>query len=247
MKTKMKTKEIKEELNKEIEQAMPEADLEPFKSEKIVLADDSSLIAHKKLDKFKYLTAVIILAVMLIALAIILPPIIFRNNENNGTSSSSNASKVTCYIFETWSQIHIITENDVVLAIEGLNADGVYMVESLQEEDFDISNLEALLFKIVERSCDLGDLDKNKELIIRLYAINNDMEEAEKDVNLASDLLKQKLKDNNYKLIVSADEIDFEEYNVRLDSKEIITDLDAQKDVILSMEKAVDDDPNNNG
>ncbi len=255
MKNKMKTREIKEELNKEIDQALPEADLKPFKQEKITVADDSTLLAQKKLDKFRYLTAVVILAVVILALALILPPIIYRPNQsgNNSNSTSSgsivesNQSAVTCYIFDCWGQVHIITENGVILAIEGINVSGKIIVSDLVDQEYDYSkvSIEEFMFKLIEQSIALDEIDEYSNHEIRLFAINNDAEYTEQKLSSVSRELKQKSNEKGYKFIIYDYYMDFEEYNLRIDPVEEITDLDAQKSVILSMQKSVDDGANN--
>lgn len=228
----MKTKKIKEDLNRELDEATPNLNEKKVKSQKISLIDDATLAAHKKMDKLRWLTASILLVVFAVACVLVITTLVKFEEPKPKT-------EVTSYIVTGLmsEKVHIVTKNGKVVKSFALDDAAIgYMEYDDSVKDPEGMAASEYIYNLIVIMT--NDTMKN-EVDITLQAVNNSFEKAKEELKtIKNEIIKLNVAgigDNvAIKINLETEAIQHAAYNSIINLKTFINDLDSQLDVILA-------------
>ena len=224
----MKTKEIKEELDRELDEATPNINVEKVKKHKISLIDDYTIVTHKKMEKLRFITAGALFLVVALACLLVVTNVVEFGTPQKRT-------RVTCYILTGLmpdEKVHIITKDGVV---EERFSVGKVDAEKYLEKNESLKNYKGaeaaeyihnLILVMVETA-------KTNVVPIKLQAINNSYDESKEDLqDIKEELIRLNVGETK-KIHLEIEPIQFGTYNNIINLETNIDDLDSQLEIIL--------------
>ncbi len=225
----MRTKKIKEELDRELDEATPNLNINKVKEHKMTLIDDYTIATHRKMDKLRYITAGALFLVFALACFLIITNVV-------KFSKPQKTTEVTCYIVTGLmpkERVHIVTKNGVV--VERFSIGG--FADKYMEYDENGINLKN--YKGVPTAEYLHNLllvmteSKQPEVTVKLQAINNSYEKTKQELKSVNEEMIRLNVGDQRKINLDTEPIQHSAYNDIIKLKTFISDLDSQLEIIL--------------
>ena len=224
----MKTKKIKEELDRELDEATPDININKAKEQKITLMDDYTIATHKKMDRLRYITAGALFLVFALACFLIITNVVKFGEPQKKT-------EVTCYIVTgilPEERVHTVTKNGVVVERFSLGE----LANKYMEYNDSLKNYKGVptaeylhnLLLVMTESI------KKDNVTIKLQAINNSYEKTKQDLKAINEEMIRLNVDDRIKINLDTEAIQHSAYNKIINLETYISDLDSQLEIILA-------------
>lgn len=236
----MKTREIKEELDRELDEATPNLNEKKVKSHKIKLIDDDTLAAHKKMNNLKWLTASILLIVFAVACVLVITTLV---NLGEQTGGQQKKTEVTSYIVSgvIGERVHIITQNGLVIERFALDDSAIGYLE-YDESVMNYEGMEVSQY-IYNLILVMANGSMQNPVPITLQAINNSSEKTNEELQSIKDEITILNVGESKKIDLKTQAIKYAEYNGIIHLVAYIDDLDSQLEILLANQvKEAEDD-----
>lgn len=221
----MKTEEIKEELDRELEEATPSLNEERVKKHKIKLIDDSTIAAHKTMDRLRLITAGVLLIVFAVSLALIITNLVDFDKPMK--------TEVTCYVVMGLlsERVHVVTKNGEVLERFSLDS----YADKYMEYNDELKNYKGMeaadyIYYLISA---MIEGTKQKEVEISLQAINNSYDKTKESLQEIDKKITQRNVGAAVGIVLKTQPIQHSAYNDIIHLNKFISDLDAELDIIL--------------
>ncbi len=224
----MKTKKIKEELDRELDEATPNLDINKVKENKITLIDDYTIATHKKMDRLRYITGGALFLVFALACFLIITNVVKFGEPQKKT-------EVTCYVVTgilPEERVHIVTKNGVVVERFSLGE----LANKYMEYNDSLKNykgvpvaeyLHNLLLVMTETT-------QKDEVTVKLQAINNSYEKTKQELKSVNEEMIRLNVGDQIKINLDTEPIQDSAYNNIINLETFISDLDSQLEIILA-------------